>query len=58
MAQELEKLQRAKQAGQAPTAGGNERQQPSANGKKSAGSPSANGKKPPAENGQRLPVRA
>ena len=56
MAQELEKLQRAKQAGQAPLAGGNERQQPSANGKKSAGSPSANGKKPPSENGQRMPL--
>jgi hypothetical protein len=54
MAQELEKLQRAKQAQTA----GNERQQPSANGKKSAGSPSANGKKPPAENGQRLPLPA
>ena len=53
MAQELEKLERAKQAVQTA---GNERQQPTANGKKSAGSPSANGKKPPAENGQRMPL--
>ena len=52
MAQELEKLQRAKQAG------GNGRQQPSPNGKKSAPSPSANGEKPPSENGQPMPVRA
>src|SRR5262249_23532145 len=55
MAQELEKLERAKQTGQPP---GNERQQPPTNGKKPAGSPSANGKKPPAENGQRLPLPA
>ena len=55
MAQELEKLERAKQAGQA---GGNGRQQPSPNGKKSAPSPSANGEKPPSENGQPMPVRA
>ena len=56
MAQELEKLERAKQAGQ--MAGGNGRQQPSANGKKSDRPPSANGKTPPTENGQRMPVRA
>ncbi|HMF18867.1 MAG TPA: hypothetical protein VKE98_16795, partial [Gemmataceae bacterium] len=58
LAKELEKLERAKQAGQAAMAGGNGRQQPSPNGKKSAGSPSANGKKPPSENGQRMPMRA
>jgi len=52
LAQELEKLERAKQAG------GNGRQQPSPNGKKSAPSPSANGEKPPSENGQPMPVRA
>ena len=55
LAKELEKLERSKQAGQA---GGNGRQQPSPNGKKSAPSPSANGEKPPSENGQPMPVRA
>ena len=58
LAQELEKLERAKQAGQPSPADGNGRQQPSPNGKKSARSPSANGKKPPSENGQRMPLRA
>jgi hypothetical protein len=52
LAQELEKLERAKQAG------GNGRQQPSANGKRPVRSPSANGKKPPSENGQPMPVRS
>ena len=56
LAQELEKLERAKQAGQ--MAGGNGRQQPSANGKKSDRPPSANGKTPPTENGQPMPVRS
>jgi hypothetical protein len=58
LAKELEKLERAKQAGQAPSAGGNGRQQPSPNGKKSARPPSTNRKKPPSENGQPMPVRA
>jgi len=46
LAKELEKLERAKQTGQASMAGGNRRQQPSANGKKSAGPPSTNGSEP------------
>ncbi|HMF17348.1 MAG TPA: hypothetical protein VKE98_09090 [Gemmataceae bacterium] len=56
LAKELEKLERAKHAGQ--MGGGNGRQQPSANGKKSARPPSANGEKPPSENGERMPLRA